>query len=59
VENAPTEVLSSDFTNPMPRLSRSNVEAENQIFATGKMKRCFDFVFASVGFPDGGKRWLG
>ena len=45
VENAPTEVLSSDFNNLMPRLSRPNVEAENQIFATGKMNRRFNFFF--------------
>lgn len=68
------------FQQPDAMFEPTERGAENQIFATGKInrcfnfsfrpfgrmnrrknlsKRCFDFVFTSVGFPDGGKRWLG
>lgn len=49
VENAPTEVLSSDFNNLMSCLNRPNEMMENQIFATGKINRCFNFSFRPFG----------
>lgn len=49
VENAPTDVLFSDFNKRIPHSNRPNGMTENQIFATGKINRHFNFLFCPFG----------